>query len=388
MIYPVAIVGGGASGLLAACLIAGASAPVLLLEGEDRVGKKLLATGNGRCNLSNLNIAPAFYHGPEGIPEDYFTRFSCERIRKTFLSLGLLTRIDGEGRVYPYSLQASSVLDILRLHCERAGVETRCGDPVVSAERRKGLFRLCSRKGSVFWAEKVILACGSPAGMHLGCPMGGYELARHLGHSVSPVLPVLVPVRVNPDQVRSLKGLRCRAKISLMGENSVLREEMGEVQFTENALSGICILNVSGQAEKGMRIVLDLMPEYSQDQIETMLKNAPRIGLEGFLNKRIAREVLRQAEGNTPDRLAKSVKSLSFTVVGKEGLQRAQACAGGVPLEEISLSSMASRICPGLYMMGEMLNIYGDCGGYNLHFAWSSAIAAAENICRLGAIRP
>jgi len=386
MIYDVIIIGGGAAGLMAAASLCKKNKSVLVLEGAQRVGKKLLSTGAGRCNLSNINISPECYRGDTSFLRSFLEKYSYEKIKEEFLSLGLLTREDGEGRIYPYSMQASTVLDVLRKESENA--ETICECEVTDIKKNKDEFKLISKDGRVFEGKNVIIACGGKASNQLASKTGGYMLAEKMGHSVKNVSPSLVPVLVNPNEVKSLKGIRAKAKVKLIENGKIISEDIGEVQFTDNALSGICVFNISRFAKKGMKIVLDLMPEYSEDEIIKMIKEdvASEIFL-GMLNKRVYAQAFKArgyslSEKISPKNAAFCVKKFEFNVLGTQGLDKAQVTAGGVSISEIDTDTMQSKKVEGLYFAGEILDVDGICGGYNLHFAWSSALCAARDIGR------
>ena len=386
MIYDVIIVGGGAAGLMAASKLCSKNKKVLVLEGAQRVGKKLLSTGAGRCNLSNKNISPACFCGDTYFLREFLEKYSYERIRDEFLKLGLLIREDNEGRAYPYSMQATTVLDILRKESEKA--ETVCECEVIDIKKSKDIFKIFSKDGKAFEGKNVIIACGGKASNQLASKTGGYMLAEKMGHKIKSLIASLVPVLVNPNEVKALKGIRARAKVTLLDNGKTIAEDLGEVQFADGALSGICVFNISRFAKKGMKIRLDLMPEYSKEEIEKMIKEdvASEIFL-GMLNKRVYAQAFKAkgfslSEKISPKDAAFCVKNFEFNVLGTQGFDKAQVTAGGVSISEIDPKTMQSKKADGLYFAGEILDIDGLCGGFNLHFAWSSAFAACEDIIR------
>lgn len=403
----IAVAGGGASGIMAAlaaaetCRRANIRARIVILEKNDRIGKKLLATGNGRCNITNMQASPAHYYGDAGEAEPILRRFPPEKIRGIFRSMGLLCRELEAGRVYPYSLQASSVLNLLRRRLSLAGVEIRCGFAVESVKKSSSGFLLSSGTDSVF-ALRVICAEGGRAWPQSGSDGSGFSVLQKLGHTVTALRPALTPVKTDPKQVRPLKGVRCPANASLLTAGSVTAETSGEVQFTEAALSGICIFELSRfvREKQKQEIALDLMPEYPQAEIAGMLKDAavsdgslPAAQLaEGMLPKVLAVETSRTAFGdpmrpagsfteNDYERLARTVKDYRFPVLGTLSWEHAQVTAGGVPIKETDMS-LQSQVCPGLYLCGELLNLDGVCGGFNLHWAWASGLTAGESAAR------
>lgn len=398
------IVGGGASGMMAAAMLASEcrrqSRPVsvLLLEGADRVGKKLLATGNGRCNLTNLHMGNAFYHGDEKAFSLLIEQYPPERVLDFFRGLGLLCRPDAEGRVYPYSGQASSVSDVLRQSLCHLGVETLCGMPVSKIQRNGNGFWISCGKTEPINAKKVILACGGMAAPHLGCETGGYALAQSFGHTVTPLRPALVPVTVRPEQVRALKGIRCRAAVSLYRGAVCRKREVGELQFGDGMLSGICMFQLSRlvgkKAAEGTAVFVDLLPDYEEAEIAALLtekqqrwgETSPLALFEGIVQKRAAQEALKRAglfpDGRDLAACAHAMKAFRFDVTGTAGFRQAQVTAGGIPLQEVRMDTMESRVCRGLFLAGELLDLDGDCGGYNLHWAWSTGMAAGMAAAR------
>ena len=390
-----AIVGGGASGMMAALALASKrepqTRPVMLLEGADRVVKKLLATGTGRCNLTNLQMTPSHYHGERAEIAKVLEAYPTKRVLSFFEDLGLLCRPDAEGRVYPYAGQASAVSDVLRRGLEAFGVETISANPVSRIRKRSsGGFILDGPEPVT--AKKVILACGGMAAPQFGCAVGGYALAQSLGHTVTPLRPALAPVTVRPDEVRALKGIRCRAKVTLYRGDTPLKSEVGELQFGDGVLSGICMFQLSRFAGKkaspGTSILVDLLPDYEESEVRAFLAEKQRrfgekqlpVLLEGMLHKRAAQEALKRAglfpDGRDLSACAHAVKAFRFTATGTAGFRQAQVTAGGVPLREVFSQTMESRICRNLFLTGELLDPDGDCGGYNLHWAWSTGMAA------------
>ncbi|MBW7571796.1 BaiN/RdsA family NAD(P)/FAD-dependent oxidoreductase [Caproiciproducens faecalis] len=404
--YDLAVIGGGASGLMAAvtaaeeCAKNRISAKIAVLEANPRVGKKLLATGNGRCNLTNRYADVTRFHGDAGLAAPMIENHTPQKLIERFLSFGLLCKELDEGRVYPNSLQASAVLDALRLQMERLKVETICDFPVTAVKKSGSGFDISSSSGQIR-AKRVILACGGKAYPQLGSDGSGYQLASSLGHSVTELFPALVQVKTDPRRAKPLKGARSAASATLFLKGKPVKTVSGEVQFTENGLSGICIFELSrqiGQAGAAGRpeISLDLLAEYSVEQIVPMLTTRKEaLGdlpaadlLNGCVNKLVGREVVRAALFRVPEHaaylkreelsaVAERVKDFRFDVLGTLSWKDAQITAGGIPLRETD-ENLQSILCSGLYFAGELLNIDGDCGGFNLHWAWSSGITAGS----------
>ncbi|BCI60294.1 NAD(P)/FAD-dependent oxidoreductase [Solibaculum mannosilyticum] len=398
------IVGGGASGLMAAlsasiqCREMHANLPIIVLEKGPRVGKKLLATGNGRCNLSNLKASPERYHGKHpNFCRTALSIFSPSTTVGFFGKLGLLCRVEGENLVYPYCEQASAVLDCLRFACERMGVRIRCDAQVQAIQRRKNGFSVVLSNDTVD-CQSVILAAGGMASPQLSSGDDGYRLAKSLGHNCTPLFPALVPVRTDPACTRPLKGIRVKGTASLMQGQTSLRTEKGEIQFSDGSLSGISVMQLSRLVSfhKHTRILLDLMPDYSEKQVQSLLKRmqhllqaepAERL-LSGLLNKRVGQTLVKQTVslscpiGNISpaelENIGCRIKAWEFPVLGVGNWKNAQVTAGGLDTNEFDSQTMASRLIPGFYATGEVLDIDGDCGGFNLQWAWSSGHLAGR----------
>ncbi len=396
--YDVAVVGAGASGLMAALAAAGAGARVLLAEAGDKPGRKLLATGNGRCNLSNLHISPEKYHGDTALAAPFLAEWPARRIQVVFASLGLLIRADGEGRVYPHSLQAAAVVKVFLAACEQAGVTLRCAAPVEAVEKTGRGFALSIAGAGQVEARRVVLACGGSVPPGAG---GGYRLARQLGHSVTKLSPSLVGLRVPAGLTRPMKGMRCKARAALCQGPRLLYAESGEVIFGDGSVSGICVMNLSarlrGLPPGRLRLCLDLAEAFAEEELAAYLvdlrarfPHRPANELfAGLLNLRVGQELakslglgpgqpLQSLSLEVLGRAAGRVKAFSLPVEGLLGWQQAQCTAGGVPLGEVDLSTMASRRQRGLFLTGELLDLDGDCGGYNLHWAWATGLVAGQ----------
>lgn len=396
-----AVIGAGASGLAAALRAAGIPGGVTVLEGNAKPGKKLLATGNGRCNLTNEVISPEHYHGDVRFAAPVLNAWPAARVRRAFLRLGLLTRADGQGRVYPNSLQAASVAEALLSACREQEISIECGCPVERILPVKGGFLLFAGGGERF-VRRCVLACGAKASPKHSTG-SGYELARSLGHTVTPLAPSLTGFRTLDKLPRALKGVRCKARAALCREGRELYGESGEVIFGENSISGICVMNLSARVrelgEKGLSLRLDLLEDFSREEVAAYLRDfcgshpGRRAGelFSGALPSRLGWELVRRMDWNPERRLwelspkelehaARRAKAFSIPVSLSPDWEQAQCTAGGVPLNEIDPETMESRICPGLYLTGELLDLDGDCGGYNLHWAWATGFTAGEAI--------
>ena len=396
----IGIIGGGASGMAAALAAAqNQNVQVVLLERQARVGRKLQATGNGRCNLTNLNAGKGGYHGDDaGFAVNALKVFGPERTLEWFRSLGLFTVAEESGRVYPYSDQANSVVDVLRFGLERENIRLETGFEVEKVKRTAEGFRLEGTGGTVC-CDKLIIACGGLAGTKLGGTMSGYKLLRAMGHKCTKLRPTLVQLKSSWGGVAGLKGVRanCRAEILRNGEH--VSGSTGELQFTEYGLSGPVIFEISRDVCQGggeWVCRLDFLPEVAEEELHRELLRRKQTNLPvselltGILHNRLGR-VLTQSvgiSGYVPvsqleeyeiDAVCKAVKGFEVALTEPMGMDSAQVTAGGILTGEFDPDTMESRIVPGLYACGEVLDIDGDCGGYNLQWAWSSGYVAGSH---------
>lgn len=398
--YDAVIIGGGASGMMCA-ISAKNSNPKLniaIIEKNDRVGKKLLSTGNGRCNLTNINVSPDKYTGSfaSDIPV-ILKKYSASALLDYFKNLGLLTYSDSEGRYYPVSKQASSVLDVLRYNAERLGVEILCSQKIHSVSKKSNF--TIKTADSAINCEKLVICCGSKAAPKLGGSASGIDYMRNFGHNVTPFSPALCPVKVEPGILKSLKGLRASGTAELCENGKTIKKETGEIQFTENALSGICVFNLSLYAKENDVIKLDIVNFISKEELYIQLQNNKKLFgnltaeniFTGILQKRLALAVIKMSgiNLNKPikdlskselEALAHTAKNMSFKVTEKAGFEQAQCALGGVKGNEIDGKTMMSKIVKNLFVCGEAIDICGECGGYNLHFAFASGIIAGESL--------
>ena len=402
------VIGGGASGM-AAALAARERLDnrVLLVERQARVGRKLLATGNGRCNLTNLHAAPDRCHGEDpGFARPALTRFPPAETLRWFASLGLVTHAESSGRVYPVSNAAGSVVDCLRLALEARGVQSICGWVCAGAARRGRGFLLRSDRGDELSCDRLIIACGGMAGAKLGGVKDGYELLASFGHHSTALLPSLVQLRTDNTWTRAMKGVRVQAEITLERGGERLARETGEVQFAEYGVTGPAVFDISraaASAGAGCELVLRLLPELD----DTALRGYLRQKRDSFPNYRaehlltgcchgaVARTILRRAAlpadsflwGLTDedlDRVAAVTARFTLPLQGPMGFAAAQVTAGGMRTDEFDPFTMQSRLVPGLWACGEVLDIDGDCGGFNLQWAWSSGRLAGLSAADAG----
>lgn len=404
------VIGGGAAGLAAAIEAArtfrqaGISGQVTVLERLPRVGKKLLATGNGRCNLTNRFASPSDYFEAADFVRPALNRFSVDDTLTFFASMGLLCEEEEEGRIYPMSRQAASVLDVLRFEAERLGVVFHCDSRVESVQKTRDKPRFLIN-GSIC-ADAVILACGGKASPQHGSDGSGYALLRALQLPVTEVTPSLVQITADPKRVKPLRGMRVHAVISLYEGKKRIAFQQGEIQFTEFGLSGIAAMQlsrlVSREKERQMEALLDLLPAFSSgeaaDYLAARVRQNPALAAEhlltGILPKRVGQVLLKQAgveplsrpigslHGAEIAAVADLLQAWRFPVTGTRGFSAAQVTMGGAQRSAFDPESMEALSAPGFYAAGEVLDVDAGCGGFNLQWAWSSGrlagLSAAE----------
>lgn len=394
-IYDVIVIGGGASGLVAAIEAGKHFERVALLEKESRMGKKILATGNGKCNLTNINANIKDYSGSlcYGVKR-LFSEYSPKDIIKYFENMGLVTYADEFGRVYPKCNQASAVLDTLRNNIRLNDIDefTECKvTDIVVGEK----FEIVT-SNERFFSKRIIIACGGKSSPYLGSDGSMFEVIERLGHTFTEISPALCPIIVKSDIIKSLKGVRAKGKVSVLNKGKVVKSDIGEIQFTENSISGICAFNLSGLIYDTVRV--SLLPDMSKNEITLMLKNRremlKELTVDNFLlsifNNKISDVLLKKSNINSLNRrcadisnkeiqdLAHNINNLDFKTTGKNDFGRSQVTKGGIPSSEINIETMESLFIPNLYFCGEVLDIDGICGGYNLQFAFASGIKAGQ----------
>lgn len=380
----IAIIGGGASGLVAAITASHADAYTVILEKNDRIGKKILSTGNGRCNFTNVNAKVSDYNSD--FVSCAINEFPPEKVIDFFKGLGVLPKIEDEGRVYPMSCQASSILDVLRYEIERLGINTRTDFCVKKIEKIESGFYIYSDKNERIFSDKVIVSTGGCAAPKSGSSGDGYSLLKKLGHTITDTKPALCQLATD----KGIHGVRQYAKVTLAGKYT----QTGEVQFNKDNISGIPVFNLSGYANIGDKISIDFLPEYSYDDAKKMITSRPAQALEtfliGILNKNLALALLKDI-GVSPlsrmsdtlsskeiDIIVDGLKAWKMTVTGLMPWENAQVTKGGIDLSNVNPQTMQSNITDGLYITGELMDIDAPCGGYNLQWAWSSGFVAGR----------
>ena len=407
-VYDVCIIGGGASGLIAAISAKRArqDISILVIEKNDRVGKKLINTGNGRCNITNADISAEHYYSSDKAFFGFFDGFDLNDTKDFFESIGVLFKEEEKGKIYPYSLQASSVLDALRYECERLAVDIRCSERVERLEKSNNSFNITTNLSS-YTSSIVIVAAGGAASDKLGGCKDGYNLLKQYGHACTSLYPCITAVKTELNLIKALKGIKTDAILTIKVGHSK-KSDFGEILFTEYGISGPPVLQLSqmlqGNAENA-QFSIDFMPEYDFENIVLMVKNRLNSVYEdklenlfiGMLNKRIGQTIIKSAGFQLSDSasnlnekeiraIVSKIKKFQLKVTGVRGFEYAQVTGGGIELNRFNCETMQSTLCKGLYACGEVLDVTGDCGGFNLQWAWTSGykagFSAAKSIKR------
>ncbi len=403
MYTDIAVIGGGASGYAAAIAAKekAPSASVTIYERLDKTGRKIIASGNGKCNLSNVDITAANYHGSFDVMEILGKTPDC----KSFFTdkLGVMLSVGSEGRtggVYPRSNSSATVLSALRIKAAELGIEEVCGCMVTGLSPVKNGFQLETSTGRVT-ASGVIAAAGGYAGPSFGTDGSFLRILKDMGLRTAKICPAVGPLKVGADRLKGLKGVRIKGSISAVSEGRTLRTEQGEIQFNENTISGICVFNLAylfQEYEGKLELSADLLPDLSEAEIADILFAARRNRKElpayeiltGIFVKNLAVYLIKNVLGRSPDekaeniggkeikQLASAIKGLVFPITGCAAWQNAQVTCGGIHRSCVD-DKLCSTAYRGLYLCGEILDVAGDCGGYNLQWAWSSGIWAGMN---------
>ncbi|WP_273326508.1 NAD(P)/FAD-dependent oxidoreductase [Vallitalea guaymasensis] len=400
----IVIIGGGASGLVAAIVAARNGAKVTILERKDRIGKKILATGNGRCNLTNMHCSSKYFHGGD---KDFITnileQFDVNETLEFFSALGIYPITVDSGKVYPNSLQASSVLDVLRLEVDRLKINIECNAEVTKIERNNNF--VVYTKDKKYYGNKIIIAAGGKSSPDLGSNGSGFTLAKSLGHTIKKPIPSLVQLKSGADFLKQIKGVKINALAKIIDENNeIMRKEYGEILFTDYGISGPPILQISRIASdylndnKRVSVDIDFFHDLSDKELDQILlkrlTSMPNKTIQenfiGLINKRLINIIIKEA-GIAPikksadikkeerNKLVSILKKFSLIITGTNQWNQSQVTAGGILTSEIDEVTLESKKVKDVYLAGEVIDVDGDCGGYNLQWAWSSGVVAGMN---------
>lgn len=402
----VVVIGGGGAGIMAALTAAQQGARVTLLERMEKPGKKILVCGNGRCNITNASQDVSRFHGaPSTFTDTVLNAYPVKTTVDYFNSIGLPCVEEEMGRMYPSCGQAASVLNVLRYEMDRQNVRVMCGADAVRLTKQGSIFKVDTAGGPTYDADRVIMAAGGKAGPQYGSIGTGLEMVRALGHKINPVFPVLVQINLDSPYLKEMDGVRFEGAAAVVSEGKVLREETGEIQITDYGISGIPALDLSRAAgecvyyKREARLDIKLLPLRTTEEIEAdvagRLASRPDETLEraltglvhmklipalikaaGFKNQHVA---CRHAPEPQTRNLADLLSKWSFPITGTQDWTRAHVTAGGVDASQINPLSMESKLVSGLYLVGEIVDVDGDCGGFNLQWAWSSGHVAGAH---------
>lgn len=402
----VIIIGGGASGIMAAISAGRMGAGVTILERNSRVGKKILATGNGRCNFTNTSADISCYSGSNpDFAGNALKNFGVDKTIKFFEKIGIAHKVEDTGKVFPMSDQASSILDVLLYELKETNIAIICDAFVKGIKKSAGKFMVETDKGLVYKSDSVIIATGGKAMPGSGSDGNGYDLSQNFGHRVSRIFPALVQLMLEGSFFKSIDGVKFIGTAAILHKNKIIAQDRGDILFTNYGVSGPPILHISRKAgelmmsgqEASLRIAI--FDDFAKDELEKLIyKRLQSAGnktidfsLVGLVNKRLIPVLLKQSGVNDIKRpavsltLAEQAKiadiliDWEFKIRGTKGWTSAQVTAGGVATDEINPLTMESKIVPGLYFCGEIIDIDGKCGGFNLQWAWSSGFMAGQN---------
>lgn len=414
MIYhDVIVLGGGASGLMAAISAKDFGADVAIVEGTDRVGKKILATGNGRCNITNSTIKFPFnqYHSNnDGFFNSVLSSFGVKETEDFFYSLGLPFVELQNGKMYPQSLQSSSVVDILRLALEDRNIPVYNSFKVkkISTVNKKFTLSTVDNFSEDIHCGKLIIACGGKSAVKTGSDGSAYNLCKSFNHKITVTYPAIVQLKLDFNKLKAISGVKFDGFASVIVDGKEIRKEFGEILFTDYGISGPPILQISDIASKNtllnkdVKIKVDMMPHKTEEEVKDFFENHFGMmsyrevskSLIGVINKKLIPVILKEAgihdihkpcyelSWQEKKTLISLFKSWTFTCTGSNGFNNAQVTAGGVDTREVCNNTLESKIVKNLYFCGEILDVHGDCGGYNLQWAWSSGYIAGKNAAK------
>lgn len=398
--YDIVIIGGGASGIMCALQAYTSDKKILILEFSNKLLKKILVTGNGRCNITNKHLSNNDYFS-NNLDKVFllFNKYDTNKTINYLSNLGLILKEEDAGRMYPISNQATTVMDILTSEIIRHKIEVKSNVEVINLDKNSNIFIITDKDGNTYKSENVVIATGGISHYSKEIPYTGYKLLESMGHTITSLSPSLVRITSDNKHLYRLKGQRVKASLTLYINDSKIKNEEGEVLFNELGLSGICIFNLSRLINKDnnqYRINIDFIPNYSTDDLKEIINSRIKnsIILEdlllGLFHKKIITSILLESGINPNDlvssindniinKIINTIKNFSFNVTGKSGYKDSQVTAGGAKLDEFT-NNLESIICSNLYACGEVLDVDGICGGFNLQWAWTSGAIVGESL--------
>ncbi|AWI07459.1 NAD(P)/FAD-dependent oxidoreductase [Clostridium drakei] len=406
MFHEILVIGGGASGIMASIALKDMGKDVGLIEGSNRIGSKILTTGNGRCNITNKNINYSRYHSKNpGFYKHILDKFTVDNTIDFFYSLGLpLTELD-DGKLYPLSLQASSVLDILRMALDDRSVPIYLNEKIKTIKKSSSGFKVLSQSSDIYECKKLILCCGGNSAPNTGSDGSGFELVQRLNHSIITPVPSLVQLKLKYNHLKALSGVKFNGFAEIYVDDAPNRKEFGEILFTDYGISGPPILQISSIASRALakgkevRLTIDMMPNLDKEALIEFLENhwalfSYRSILDSFIgiiNKKIIPTLLKEASitnihkpcyeltWKEKNKIFFLLKNWGFMVYDTNSFKNSQVTSGGINTEEVNSKTLESEIVSNLFFAGEILDVDGDCGGFNLQWCWSSGFIAAKS---------
>ena len=402
MTTEIAVIGGGASGLIAAITARKAGKKVTILERKERILKKVIVTGNGRCNLTNARASISNYFGKNILLiENILNNFTPQNVMDFFYELGVICNEEERGKVYPLSGQASSVVDALRFEVEKLGIKIETEFYVRKIEKDGFKFKIFSEDKRKIEASRVILSTGGQSYPELGSNGSGFQLAKDFGHSITKLSPAIVQLKTEKYQVKGLQGIKADTSVTAYGDNKKICTYNGELLFTDYGISGNVVFNISFVMPlyKNVEFEIDFMKKFDYNELYELLRKRKKIMahltmenyFNGMINKKLGQflskmsgieklsKPVKNLNDNEIKKLCTSLKKYRINILETTGFKNAQVTAGGISLDEINTDTLESKIIKGLYFSGEVLDVYGECGGFNLQWAWASGYIAGKN---------
>jgi len=397
------IIGAGAAGLMAAITNARKGQKVLLLEQNSKIGKKILVSGNGKCNIDNRHISLKRFHSQHpAFIEEVLNGYDFTKIEKFFTSIGLELIEGKEGKMFPMSMQASSVVELLEYEAKRVGVEIICDCTVTNIDKKSHTFTIETSQGKKTCGQ-LVLSSGSPAAPQLGGSNSGYAFATKMGHTLIPRHPSLVQLCSEEIWVKGCAGVKVAGLAKLYANGEYITEKKGDLLFTNYGISGLAILDLSREVSTRLstfdycELSLDLIPELSKEKLTNLLQSRVKtqsekpiaLWLQGIINKKLIPIILEQSKCKVRvedhlnrkeiNKLVHTIKNLKLSINDTKGFAGAEVSTGGIITTEVNPQTMESKVVPNLYFAGEILDVDGDRGGFNFHFAWVSGMKVSKN---------